>query len=112
MIHSTVVLILLSTASLIHCLLVVGAKFKKYLGHSAHITNIRWSHDYQWVITIGGADHSVFQWKFVPERKTKEALHLAPQGKITHCPCLLTGPHQELAWNIIPAFSLITVSSW
>ncbi|CAL8295460.1 unnamed protein product, partial [Arctogadus glacialis] len=56
-----------------------GAKFKKYLGHSAHITNARWSHDYQWVITIGGADHSVFQWRFVPERKTKEALHIAPQ---------------------------------
>ncbi|XP_059908445.1 echinoderm microtubule-associated protein-like 5 [Gadus macrocephalus] len=56
-----------------------GAKFKKYLGHSAHITNARWSHDYQWVITIGGADHSVFQWRFVPERKTKETLHIAPQ---------------------------------
>uniref|UniRef100_A0A8C7YJ93 EMAP like 5 n=1 Tax=Oryzias sinensis TaxID=183150 RepID=A0A8C7YJ93_9TELE len=56
-----------------------GAKFRKYLGHSAHITNARWSHDYQWVITIGGADHSVFQWKFVPERKSKEALHIAPQ---------------------------------
>ncbi|XP_053700273.1 echinoderm microtubule-associated protein-like 5 [Synchiropus splendidus] len=56
-----------------------GAKFKKYLGHSAHITNVRWSHDYQWVVTIGGADHSVFQWKFVPERKSKEALHIAPQ---------------------------------
>uniref|UniRef100_A0A3Q4GGM9 EMAP like 5 n=1 Tax=Neolamprologus brichardi TaxID=32507 RepID=A0A3Q4GGM9_NEOBR len=56
-----------------------GAKFKKYLGHSAHITNARWSHDYQWVVTIGGADHSVFQWKFVPERKSKEALHIAPQ---------------------------------
>ncbi|XP_036006433.1 echinoderm microtubule-associated protein-like 5 isoform X1 [Fundulus heteroclitus] len=56
-----------------------GAKFKKYLGHSAHITNVRWSHDYQWVITIGGADHSVFQWKFIPERKSKEALHIAPQ---------------------------------
>nr|XP_046163640.1 echinoderm microtubule-associated protein-like 5 isoform X2 [Oncorhynchus gorbuscha] len=56
-----------------------GAKFKKYLGHSAHITNARWSHDYQWVITIGGADHSVFQWKFVSDRKSKEALHIAPQ---------------------------------
>lgn len=62
-------------------LFVSGAKFKKYLGHSAHITNARWSHDYQWVITIGGADHSVFQWKFVPERKSKEALHIAPQGE-------------------------------
>ncbi|MGH0182479.1 UNVERIFIED_CONTAM: hypothetical protein FKN15_009768 [Acipenser sinensis] len=60
-----------------------GAKFKKYLGHSAHITNARWSHDYQWVITIGGADHSVFQWKFIPERKSKDALHIAPQETLT-----------------------------
>ena len=78
---------LLSTAILMCFLLILGAKFKKYLGHSAHITNARWSHDYQWVITIGGADHSVFQWKFVPERKSKEAVHIAPQGKmiLSHC---------------------------
>ncbi|XP_026875403.2 echinoderm microtubule-associated protein-like 5 isoform X1 [Electrophorus electricus] len=56
-----------------------GAKFKKYFGHSAHITNVRWSHDHQWVVTIGGADHSVFQWKFIPEKKTKETLAIAPQ---------------------------------
>lgn len=77
-VHGVQVLVALSY--LIHFLLISGAKFKKYLGHSAHITNVRWSHDYQWVITIGGADHSVFQWKFVPERKSKEALHIAPQG--------------------------------
>nr|XP_035941418.1 echinoderm microtubule-associated protein-like 5 isoform X1 [Halichoerus grypus] len=59
-----------------------GAKFKKYIGHSAHITNVRWSHDYQWVISIGGADHSVFQWKFIPERKLKDALHIAPQESL------------------------------
>lgn len=61
--------------------LVLGAKFKKYLGHSAHVTNVRWSHDHQWVVSIGGADHSVFQWKFVPDRKLKDSLHIAPQGK-------------------------------
>uniref|UniRef100_H3AL06 EMAP like 5 n=1 Tax=Latimeria chalumnae TaxID=7897 RepID=H3AL06_LATCH len=59
-----------------------GAKFKKYLGHSAHVTNVRWSHDHQWVISIGGADHSVFQWKLIPERKLKDALHIAPQEKL------------------------------
>lgn len=62
-------------------ILVLGAKFKKYLGHSAHVTNVRWSHDHQWVVSIGGADHSVFQWKFVPDRKLKDTLHIAPQGK-------------------------------
>uniref|UniRef100_A0A4W3H8Y1 EMAP like 5 n=1 Tax=Callorhinchus milii TaxID=7868 RepID=A0A4W3H8Y1_CALMI len=56
-----------------------GAKFKKYIGHSAHVTNVRWSHDYQWVVSIGGADHSVFQWQFIPERKSKEFLHIALQ---------------------------------
>ncbi|XP_055449170.1 echinoderm microtubule-associated protein-like 5 [Psammomys obesus] len=59
-----------------------GAKFRKYIGHSAHVTNVRWSHDYQWVISIGGADHSVFQWKFIPERKLKDSLHIAPQESL------------------------------
>uniref|UniRef100_A0A8C1K4J9 EMAP like 6 n=1 Tax=Cyprinus carpio TaxID=7962 RepID=A0A8C1K4J9_CYPCA len=42
-----------------------AAKFKKYIGHSAHVTNVRWSHDLQWVLSTGGADHSVFQWRFL-----------------------------------------------
>ncbi|TRY96368.1 hypothetical protein DNTS_033743 [Danionella cerebrum] len=44
-----------------------AAKFKKYIGHSAHVTNVRWSHDLQWVVSTGGADHAVFQWRFLPE---------------------------------------------
>ncbi|KAJ8387313.1 hypothetical protein AAFF_G00158090 [Aldrovandia affinis] len=44
-----------------------GAKFKKYIGHSAHVTNVHWSHDLQWVLSTGGADHSMFQWRFLPE---------------------------------------------
>uniref|UniRef100_UPI003AAE605C echinoderm microtubule-associated protein-like 6 n=1 Tax=Centroberyx gerrardi TaxID=166262 RepID=UPI003AAE605C len=44
-----------------------AAKFKKYIGHSAHVTNVRWSSDLQWVISTGGADHAVFQWRFLPE---------------------------------------------
>ncbi|XP_038631944.1 echinoderm microtubule-associated protein-like 5 isoform X6 [Scyliorhinus canicula] len=59
-----------------------GAKFKKYIGHSAHVTNVRWSYDYQWVISIGGADHSVFQWQLIPERKSKEFLHIVLQESV------------------------------
>jgi len=43
-----------------------GAKFRKYVGHSAHVTNVRFTHDEHHVISVGGADHGVFQWKFLP----------------------------------------------
>ena len=45
----------------------IGAKFRKYSGHSAHVTNCRFSSDKRCVITTGGGDHSVFQWKFLPD---------------------------------------------
>ena len=48
-------------------LLFLGAKFRKYVGHSAHVTNVRFSHDKMHVISTGGGDHAVFQWRFVPE---------------------------------------------
>ncbi|XP_074647902.1 echinoderm microtubule-associated protein-like 6 [Tubulanus polymorphus] len=44
-----------------------GAKFRRYIGHSAHVTNCRFSHDKQHIITTGGGDHAVFQWKFIAE---------------------------------------------
>ncbi|XP_032508137.1 echinoderm microtubule-associated protein-like 6 [Phocoena sinus] len=56
-----------------------GAKFRKYVGHSAHVTNVRWSHDFQWVLSTGGADHSVFQWRFIPEGVSNGLLETAPQ---------------------------------
>lgn len=61
-----------------------GAKFRKYVGHSAHVTNVRWSHDFQWVVSTGGADHSVFQWRFIPEGVSNGLLETAPQGKASN----------------------------
>ena len=46
---------------------VTGAKFRKYTGHSAHVTNVRFTGDKRRVISTGGADHGVFQWKFLPD---------------------------------------------
>ncbi|XP_040207585.1 echinoderm microtubule-associated protein-like 6 isoform X1 [Rana temporaria] len=63
-----------------------GAKFRKYVGHSAHVTNVRWSHDFQWVLSTGGADHSVFQWRFIPEGIANGIIETAPQeGIIDSC---------------------------
>ncbi|KAI8515156.1 Echinoderm microtubule-associated protein-like 5 [Branchiostoma belcheri] len=42
-----------------------GAKFKKYGGHSAHVTNVRFTGDYKRLISIGGGDHAIFQWALV-----------------------------------------------
>uniref|UniRef100_A0AAR2JS34 HELP domain-containing protein n=1 Tax=Pygocentrus nattereri TaxID=42514 RepID=A0AAR2JS34_PYGNA len=61
-----------------------AAKFKKYIGHSAHVTNVRWSNDLQWVVSTGGADHSVFQWRFLPEGVMNDPEHVisafSPEG--------------------------------
>ncbi|XP_071834835.1 echinoderm microtubule-associated protein-like 6 isoform X3 [Apostichopus japonicus] len=49
-----------------------GAKFRKYVGHSAHVTNVRFSHDRQRVISVGGGDHAIFQWRYIPKGTDNE----------------------------------------
>eukprot|EP01135_Chromosphaera_perkinsii_P001223 Nk52_evm22s162 gene=Nk52_evmTU22s162 len=41
-----------------------GHKFRRYLGHAAHVTCVRFTYDKSRVVTSGGEDQSVFQWKF------------------------------------------------
>ena len=40
-----------------------GSKARRYIGHSAHVTNVRFSHSKKTAISVGGEDHAVFQWK-------------------------------------------------
>ena len=49
-----------------------GAKFKKYVGHSAHVTNVRYTCDKSHVISVGGADNAIFQWRFLQEGEEME----------------------------------------
>ncbi|CAK8677759.1 unnamed protein product [Clavelina lepadiformis] len=44
-----------------------ACQFRKYTGHAAHVTNVRFSFDDRWLISTGGADHAVFQWLFVTD---------------------------------------------
>ena len=46
--------------------LFTGARFKKYVGHCAHVTNVRFTNDNHHVISVGGADNAIFQWRFLP----------------------------------------------
>lgn len=45
------------------------------------MTNVRWSHDLQWVLTTGGADHALFQWRFLPEAVMNGGLDINIQGR-------------------------------
>ncbi|TNV87854.1 hypothetical protein FGO68_gene13813 [Halteria grandinella] len=40
------------------------ASFKKYLGHSSHVTSVRFMKNAPYVITTGGEDKCIFQWKY------------------------------------------------
>ena len=44
-----------------------GSKSRKYNGHSAHVTNVNWTHDGKTLLSTGGADHAVFQWRLIEQ---------------------------------------------
>lgn len=39
------------------------SNFVQFSGHSSHVTNVRWGPSDEWLVTTGGNDKCVFQWK-------------------------------------------------
>ena len=39
-----------------------------YGGHSSHVMNVRWGADESYVVSVGGRDRAVFQWRVTRER--------------------------------------------
>ncbi len=40
------------------------AGFNKYVGHSSHVTTVRFTPKAPYLISTGGEDKSIFQWKY------------------------------------------------
>ena len=40
-----------------------GGSFQRFVGHSSHVTNVKFINDDSKLISVGGNDKSVFQWK-------------------------------------------------
>ena len=48
--------------------IVPNADNKPYNGHSSHVTNIAFSYQDRWVVSVGGDDRATFIWEVVNER--------------------------------------------
>lgn len=46
-----------------------GAKSIEGKGHSSHVTNVRWTFDDRYLITTGGEDQCIMQWKIGISKK-------------------------------------------
>jgi microtubule-associated protein-like 6 len=50
-----------------------GSPFSVESGHASHVTNVRWNSNSKWVVSTGGNDRCVFQWKHVADDAEDEA---------------------------------------
>ena len=52
-----------------------------YKGHSSHVTNVRFTLDGNYLISVGGHDKSIFQWKYINDKQAKEEADTIEEDK-------------------------------
>ena len=59
------------------------------MGHSAHVTNVRFTADKHHVMSVGGADNAIFQWRFLPSGVEGEGESVTGTGRsVCVCVCV------------------------
>jgi len=53
------------TVKLFRCPVDIGAECHEYSGHSAHVSCVRWTINDTHLISTGGNDRTIFQWKLI-----------------------------------------------
>ena len=43
--------------------------YNRFSGHSSHVSNVRFTHKDEYVISLGGEEKSIIQWKFTNEHE-------------------------------------------
>jgi len=51
--------------------------FGKYTGHSSNVCSVRFTYDSQYVISVGGDELSIFQWRVETSKNTLNIDHAA-----------------------------------
>ena len=49
------------------------AKYRQYVGHSSHVTNVRFSVEDRQLISTGGADMAVIVWRYKCDQSTDQS---------------------------------------
>ncbi|KAK3262091.1 hypothetical protein CYMTET_29036 [Cymbomonas tetramitiformis] len=52
---------------------------RMYRGHASHVLHVRFSPDETHLVSVGGVDRAIFQWRVVPD-------HPPPQGNVGSAP--------------------------
>jgi WD40 repeat protein len=47
------------------------ASYNQYIGHSSHVTNARFVKSSPYLITTGGEDKCIFQWKYLIDKESQ-----------------------------------------